>query len=49
MEEMHTCVMQAKEHQVYFLRWSIIEVTDLRDGGDVRGSPFTVIMVLEKG
>jgi hypothetical protein len=28
---------------------AIVEVTDLREGGDVRGSPLTVIMVLEPG
>jgi hypothetical protein len=31
---------------VYFLRRSIVEVTDLREGGDVRGSPLAVIMGL---
>jgi hypothetical protein len=34
--------------EVYFLRRSIVEVTDLREGGDVRGSPLAVIIALDR-
>jgi hypothetical protein len=34
-------------YEDYVLRRSIVEVTDLREGGDVRGSPLAVIIVLE--
>ena len=40
--------MKAKDRKnlSYFLRRSIDEVTDLREGGDVRGSPLAVMMGL---
>jgi hypothetical protein len=41
------CDHERVGYEVYFLRRSIVEVTDLREGGDVRGSPLAVIMVLE--
>ena len=34
------------KYEGYFLQRSIVEVTNLREGGDVRGSPLIVIMVL---
>jgi hypothetical protein len=37
-----------KKDKVYFLRQSIVEVTELREGGDVRGSPLTEYMVLSR-
>jgi len=33
-------------YKVYFLRRSIVEVTDLREEGDVKGSPQAVTMGL---
>jgi hypothetical protein len=44
-KEKHTCDVK-EYYEVYFLRQSIVEVTDLREGGDVRGSPLAVIMGL---
>jgi len=41
----HTCDVK-DYYEVCFLRRSIIEVTDLREGGDVRCSPLVVIMGL---
>jgi len=41
LKEMHTRVMQVVpqgDYEVYCLRQSIVEVTNLREGGDVRGS-----------
>jgi len=40
--------MCRKEKYEYFLRQSIVEVTELREGGDVRGSPIAMMMVLEQ-
>jgi len=38
--------VMCEDYEVYFLRRSIVEVTDPREGGDVRGSPLAVIMGL---
>ena len=41
----NTLVM-CEDYEVYFLRRSIVVVTNPREGGDVRGSPLAVIMGL---